>query len=1116
MKSRLMTPSKVSAWLECPHYLTLQTRVDEGLLAQPRSLFGSFAELVMAKGLEHEEACLENYRQQGANILTVESRAGRTFQQWVADVGNPFTGEYDVVYQMPFVFDGMRGISDFVIKVNDPISGTTRYEPVDAKLARTEARPGHVLQLCFYADAIQELTVVDPQSIHLWLGSGDFESLQAKEFRPYWRRLRGRLTAALDAGPQAKTAPQPCSHCEYCEFSSLCDQQLRQEDSLFYIAGIRRPEVDSLTEVGITTLAQLAALDCPTRDAVGGLRSERLKRLAQQAKLQRSALDQDDMPFSLAESEDDETKWGLGLQKLPRPDDGDVFIDFEGHPLWRPETGLMFLFGLLEFVDGRWSYKAWWAHDKQSEIDSASAFVAYIADRRERFPGMHAYHYNHTERSTLQSITEGHAAAEAQLRVLIDTGAFVDLYEIGLNGIQIGAESYSLKCMEKLTAFQRGHEIDKGAGAVLKYEHYMAHENPADLEAIAAYNEDDVRATHALRDWFVANRPPDTVWRDAYLEPEDDDLELDETIVELHARGGDEHFLADLLGYWRRERRAYFGPKLAKLAGDPEDQLADPEIIGELHCEGEFDRFHKKNGKPITPGMRFTFPAQQLEKFPRAGGEVLFATDERQLYSTHIAHLNRSTNQLDLVWNEDLRNLAPAPLAVAHHDWIEAKPKPQALQQFAEEVLRSGWPDTATTSLLRSELPRFSEINVGGGFTPDVSELSEQAARLDRSFLAVQGPPGTGKTHTAAHVIHALIMSGKRVGITAVSHPAINNLLKQVAKVFEKHGDTDSLRGIRQTSGSDGLPSDLRSALKLGNNSACAQSEYNLVAGTTWVFASQEMRAAQPVDILVIDEAGQMSLADTLAASLSARNLLLVGDPLQLPQVTQGSHPGGSGHSVLEHILGADTTIPPERGVFLDTSRRMRPNVCKFISEQIYGGRLESHPDCARQSTAFGTGLRWLPASHEGNTTSSDQEASLVVEQIRQLIGTDWTDHKGNTRPLRARDFVVVTPYNDQRRLLRERLEEYAETAGIEIGTVDKFQGQEAAVVFFSMATSSGENVVHGKDFLFSRNRLNVAISRARCLAYLICTEELLNTRARSIDEMRLISTLNAFVEWAE
>ncbi len=823
------------------------------------------------------------------------------------------------------------------------------------------------------------------------------------------------------------------------------------------------------------------------------------------------------MPFSIAESDDDKTKWGQGLEKLPQPDDGDVFIDFEGHPLWRPETGLFFLFGLLERNGhGQWNFRTWWAHDKPRETAAAEELIAYIADRREQFPGMHAYHYNHTERSTLQSLADGHPGAEAQLKELVDTGAFVDLYMVGLNGIQIGAESYGLKCMEKLTDFQRNHEIDKGAGAVLKYEHYMTHAIQADLAAIADYNEDDVRATRALRDWLVANRPLDTAWRAAYTEPEEGDRELDETVVQLHALAGDEHFLGDILGYWSRERRAYIGPKLAKLAGDPEDQLSDPEIIGELICDGEFERRHKTTGQPITPGMRFSFPAQQLDKFPRTGGSVLFASEEPKVYYRGIAGLDRDAHVLDLVWNDGQLDSAPIPRAVAYHDWIEATPKPQALQEFAQEILDGAAIDTATTSLLRRDLPRFTGNGRGEGpFTADLVDLADLVARLDHSYLAVQGPPGTGKTYTAAHLIHALVLGGKRVGITAVSHPAINNLLNQVVEVFEQHGDTDSLKAVRQTSGSTDLSADVKKALKLGNNSTCAKSEFNLVAGTTWVFASQGMRDS-PVDILVVDEAGQMSLADTLAASLSATNLLLIGDPLQLPQVTQALHPDNSGRSVLEHILGKETTMPPGRGVFLSESRRMHPDVCDFISQQIYDGRLESHPSCAQQNTVAGTGLRWIPAKHNDNTTSSSEEADLIVAEILRLIGTDWTDHKGNTKPLRPKDFLVVTPYNDQRRLLRNRFEAHSVTAGISVGTVDKFQGQEAAVVLCSMATSSGENVVHGKDFLFSRNRLNVAISRARCLAYLVCTEDLLFTRARSVEEMRLIATLNVFVETAQ
>jgi uncharacterized protein len=287
------------------------------------------------------------------------------------------------------------------------------------------------------------------------------------------------------------------------------------------------------------------------------------------------------------------------------------------------------------------------------------------------------------------------------------------------------------------------------------------------------------------------------------------------------------------------------------------------------------------------------------------------------------------------------------------------------------------------------------------------------------------------------------------------------------------------------------------------------------VAGTTWLFASDQMNVA-PVDVLLVDEAGQMSLADALAASRSARSMIMLGDPLQLPQVSQAVHNEGSGRSLLEHILGEDITMPSDRGVFLSETRRMHPDVCGFLSDRIYEGRLHSHPNCSRQTTIAGTGLRWLAAEHHGNTTSSVEEADLVSDRIGSLIGTDWVNFDGEKNPLVKTDFMVVAPYNDQVHTIRERLARDPRTAGVPVGTVDKFQGRETAVVLFSMTTSSGDDMTRGADFLFSRNRLNVAVSRARCLAYLICTEQLLNTRAHSTEDMRLIATLNAFVERAQ
>ena len=221
------------------------------------------------------------------------------------------------------------------------------------------------------------------------------------------------------------------------------------------------------------------------------------------------------------------------------------------------------------------------------------------------------------------------------------------------------------------------------------------------------------------------------------------------------------------------------------------------------------------------------------------------------------------------------------------------------------------------------------------------------------------------------------------------------------------------------------------------------------------------------------------------------------------------------GASALEHLLGDELTVPPDRGVLLETTWRMHPDVCEFISEVMYGGKLRSHESCVGQSAAGQTGLRWLRAEHTGRSTESPEEAAIVVAKVEELLGQPWTDQHGVTRPLTVADFMVVAPYNDQRRCIEAALRANRATRGVEVGTVDKFQGQEAAVVLFSMTTSSSEFMPRTADFLFSKNRLNVAISRARCLAYLVCTDELLDTRARDVEEMELISALCSFVERA-
>jgi uncharacterized protein len=950
--------------------------------------------------------------------------------------------------------------------------------------------------------------------MHLWLGSGEQESLLVDQYRPYWRRLRRQLTVLLNQDDIRDTKPLPCDHCEYCEFQDLCESQWRSQDSLVYVANLRPADRDALETVGVRTVVELSSRTAPVAD----VNDVRLARLSRQASLQiRSREHPDRSPvFELVDGGDD-PKYGHGFSFLPAPDDGDVFFDFEGHPFWTPQHDLFFLAGLYYHDrDGGWSYDARWAHDLDQQAVMIKTLVEFFASRREAFPSMHVYHYNHTERSSLERLTRG-TETEGLFTSLAESGIFVDLFDVARNAVRVGTESYGLKHLERLTGFVRHGGIEHGAGAVVEYERYMTSQDPTVLEEIARYNGDDVVATLALRDWLIEQRSSEIPWREAVTPRDDLGLDTDE-LVEGLQRFGDhspERLLGDLLNYWRRERSANTTPKFAQAASDFSALYDDRDFIANLRFQG-FEESVGSTGVSAKNAV-FTWPAQVVDGAFKRQCNVLFTGVGVEQGYGYLPEVDLTKRVLKMRWRERYDEQGGLPSVMTLDDYVSPREKPSVLFHLAEQILErseSDVPSRVSMALLARDHPRF-ELGCGprdGLFRDDLDATLSWVGHLDESYVAIQGPPGTGKTYSGSHIIYQLIKEGKRVGITAMSHAAIDNLLLATYNVFADHGDLTALKVFR---GAAKPKVGALDGVRYSPSSSEAESDaYNLVAGTTWLFSRAGMRA-HPVDVLIVDEAGQLALADALASANAARNLILLGDPLQLAQVSQAEHPDGSGASVLEHVLGEHATIPANRGVFIAETRRMHPSVCRFISNQIYEGRLTSHASCATQSTKFGEGLRWLEVHHVNRSTESEEEATVVADQIASMLGTLWTDQHGRAAPLRAEDFMVVAPYNDQVRLIRQHLDLVPALREVAVGTVDKFQGREAPVVFFTMTTSSSEDMPRGPEFLFSRNRLNVAVSRARCLAYLVCTDTLLNSRARTIDEMRLIGTLSAFVEYA-
>jgi len=1086
----ILSPSDLNDHVECAHLTTLALEVARETRPHPY-VAAAYGDLLRRKGEDHERAYLVKLRADGREVRDVTPPDTWDFATGARLTEEAMRAGADVIYQATFVVGDWRGRADFLERVEGETAlGAWGYEPADAKLARAE-KPTYLLQLCFYAEGIAAIQGEPPERMHVLLGGGEKRALRYHDFAAYFRRVRQSFERA--AREPQPTEPYPVEHCALCEFRQICDERWEAEDHLTLVAGIRRAHVEELRAVGVTTVAALAALPADAR--VGEVGETALAALRDQAQLQFRRRRTGRIDWHAIPGESDR-----GFALLPEPSEGDLIFDIEGDPFWEPARGLHFLFGVQD-ADGvitPASYRAIWAHDRAGERAAFERVIDLFHQRLADDPDMHVYHYGAYEKTAIKELMGVYATREQEVDDLLRRKVFVDLYTVVRQGLRAGVPGYSLKETEKLAAFTRDASVKSGTLAVLEYEQWMERHEPKRLDAIAAYNREDCLATRALRDWLAVNRPSDVQPRGPVVAEEEEHAPnpLRDQLVAGEETGSPRWIIGELLEYHRREARPawwWFFERCEQMSLD--DLVADAESIARLEPVGQPQRVAR------SLEWRMRFPPQQ---YKLGVGDAPVDPATKKAAGTIVA-LDEAAGTLGLRRGPSMAEVA-LPLALIPPGPFKTIEQRDALARLASSVLAGDGRYQALRDIVERARPRLSTPRESVQVT-EPEELCALAASLDGGALFIQGPPGTGKTWTGARLIVELMRHGRRVGVAATSHKAIHNLLKAV-------GETGfAFDGVKKASGgNDESYYTGTSIVNVDDVADVVASNAPLVAGTAWLFAHHDMDGF--VDTLVIDEAGQVSLADALAMGTSARNVILLGDPLQLAQVSQGTHPPGTGESVLEHLLGDAATIPPARGVFLERTRRMHPDVCRFVSEVVYDNRLTGIPEVARQSTSFGTGLRFVPVDHVGNQVASSEEAARVASLLASMRGGSWTSTKGVTAPLSDSDFMVVAPYNAQVRRLRQALDA-AGLRGVEAGTVDKFQGREAPVVFYSMATSSADDVPRSLEFLFSRNRLNVAVSRARCLAYVVASPRLLESRARTVEQMRLINALCRFVELA-
>lgn len=1087
------------------------------------------AELVIKAGNEHEQIVLEEFRNSGKTLIELEQGGDD-----VPATLKAFASGADIIYQARLVADNFAGYSDFIM-----LDDGGRYQIWDTKLARSP-KPYYAVQLCCYSEMYAAMTGKPmPEKFGIILGPDENENRERVEFRiedfiHYYRHLKDaflEMHATFDGDLNKRPTPDP--RADHGKWQAQADEYLDERDHLVRVAGITGGQIKKLNEAEIWTLAELA--DC-TKDHISKISRDSLGKLTHQARLQQETRNaRKTEPHATAKFEvlptADEEGRAVGLAALPAEHPADVFFDMEGYPL-KP-GGLEYLFGntTIDPETGEYEFTDFWAHDREGEKRAFEDFIDWVYARWLANPGMHIYHYAPYEVSAVRRLSIRHDTRQEELDNLLRHEVFVDLYKIVRRGLRLGEESYSLKKVEQIYwPESRTGTVTLSIGSVVHYARWMDSGEPEDwqnspiLREIRDYNKDDCDSTAKLAKWLrevaAENNIPPCTDPKALLSKEqsnrrevsEDKAVLESLVESLRTDKTDEIAitLSDLVGFHYREEKPLWWKMFERADAEPEELFDDNGCIANVVAVGE----PVPEKKSLV--QQYTFDPTQECKLS-AGSTVAFTVNTWARPT--ILDIDLSVGKVGLKAGpailEKLDGRFPQFGSILPYEIVPAAPIQRALAAVASSYRTSSLNPAAAALLSRKTPNGLLENNEG----TTVERAIAIANEMDGDCLVIQGPPGTGKTYTASHMIASLLAEGKRIGISSNSKKAILNLMQASGTAMLERGG--ELRGVMtgvEPSAELFEDNPLVERAKDGGEAAKLYSE-GILGGTAWVFSRDDF--VNKFDFLFVDEAGQVPLANVTAMSRATKNIVLLGDQMQLEQPIQGAHPGDARLSALQYALKdldaskEDATIfysvvPSDRGLFLGESRRMHPAVCEFISESVYEGRLRSVDDCGLQKIAVPalagcigheSGVVFCGVEHDGNVQASAEEVQKVIEIFGDLIGREYTDSSGKTRALELDDFLFISPYNAQVRALHAALPTDAR-----IGSVDKFQGQEAPVCILSMCSSFGEYGSRGLGFILDQNRMNVAVSRAKCLAIVVGDPRIAGSDAGSLNEMKLLN----------
>jgi len=1130
----MFSASDVANFLACHHLLTLDIARVAGQIEKPY-FYDPSVELLRELGARHEQAYLRHLTvDEGLDVVNVPTDI--SLAEGAVQTVDALRRGASVIYQATFQSGLWHGRSDFLIRVPKPSAlGAWSYEPLETKLALS-TKAGALVQLCFYADLLSKIQGVQPDWVHTVLGNAtEAEKYHLEQYIAYFRKVKRDFEAAYNQSPNSY--PEPAEHCDVCSWFPLCDKRRHDDDHLSLVPGTTRNQRKILVANGVSTVASLAALNLGLKPKLEGLGSAALVRIHNQARVQVDGRMQGHLVYELLEPKELNT----GLAALPTPSSGDVFLDLEGDP-FAFQTGIEYLIGVLTVSEQEGEepcYQSLWSFDRTNEKEAFSKLIALVMERWQKHPGMHVYHYAPYEPTQIKRMAGQHGVCIDEVDQLLRARILVDLYRVVRQGVRASVESCSIKEMEGLYEFKRAAPARDSVLALETFAAALAVGDPHDvpgniLNAIEAYNRDDCRSAWHLRKWLedrrlelegktgtALERPifeqakeeelsPQTQQVRALMERLTSGLPTDETEWSSEQRA--RWLLAQMLEYHRREDKSAWWEYFRQCDLTDDELVEDKNALGGLKYVGQVGQVkrsivHRHSFPPQDHSIDRAFQVHDPKTKASAGAVV--AVDD----------LNGT---IDI--KRGINSQVPHPTALVPQNVLGSEAQHGSLMRLGQWVAENGisgpGPFQAARDLLLRQSPRISLADLDDMYDQkgEMTATARQTLRslcAQPSVLPLQGPPGSGKSYTGARMIAELVRRGHRIGITAVSHKVISNLLQFACSAAR--ADNIRLNAVQKANDTDGCPD--RMVEQVSENEeildALRSRNVRVAAGTPWLWARGDMAAT--VEVLFVDEAGQMSLADVLAICQAAKSVVLLGDPQQLNQPQQGVHPPGVDVSALAHLLNGRATIDPEKGLFLKETWRLHPHICAFTSELFYDSRLTARAENHNQrlntkGPLNGAGLRYIPVQHNGNQSESPEEVEKITELVNGVLksGATWTDKTGEKAPLGLGDILIVAPYNAQVSALAKAL-----PFGARVGTVDKFQGQQAASVIYSMTTSTPEDAPRGMEFLYSLNRLNVAVSRAQCVAVIVASPALLQVDCKTPRQIQLANALCRYLEMA-